>query len=398
MITELRNASLEELNRVLAMQQDAKLDIVAPSSAMRFENGLLLVDGAGTPENVDDALAGKRPVGKFRVSEIMLGHLAEKFRVPFQYLQRTHDERPDLFDANLNSWLHGEHVRTTAPTYDPDGRRFLLRSFVPGEGDDGIGTGRALMSNRFGMIDYYDPLIAFLKAVMEADPMTEVVSTDLSDRRCVVRVASPSISMAAPGLLAGYRSPITPRWAPRNRSERQVGDIVYAGMKFANSEVGHGAYVLVPEIRVLACTNGQTITKDAMRRTHLGAQLAEGVIEWSAETRRKNVELVGSMTRDAVKSFISQAYLESTIADLEKRAGIELPDPAKTIEVVGKQLSFPEDVRKLVLDHFIRGGQVTAGGVLQAVTSAAQVVSDPNLAYDMEEKAIQAMDLAVTVR
>ena len=37
--------------------------------------------------------------------------------------------------------------------------------------------------------------------------------------------------------------------------------------------------------------------------------------------------------------------------------------------------------------HFIRGGQLTAGGVMQAVTSVAQTLDDADAAHEMEASA-----------
>ena len=396
----LRNATIEQLSDRLRFEQDAKIDAVVPYDAITARNGRLVIAGMGQAGTVEEALAGERPPATFDLSVNMEGQLAAKLRVPAQWLARMRAERPDIFDSTVNALLHGlhDHFGDDYPDFPGDGRRFLVRGFVPGPADDGIYTGRAFLSNKYGMIDYLDPLVTFLAEVMRADPLAEIVSTDLSETRCVVRVATPNVFVSAPGLLAGYRSPVTPRWRPSDRSEWKVGDIVSAGMKFANSETGHGRYLLVPEFTVLACTNGMTITKDQIARTHLGARMDDGVIEWSGETRRLNVELVTSMTRDAVRSFMSTDYLRKTIDEIEKTAGIELPDPDRAIMVVAKQLSYTEDVRKMVLDHFIRGGQVTAGGVLQAVTSASQLVANPDTAYDMQESALRAMEIAAKVR
>ena len=47
-----------------------------------------------------------------------------------------------------------------------------------------------------------------------------------------------------------------------------------------------------------------------------------------------------------------------------------------------------------ILDHFVRGGVTTAGGVLHAFTSAAQTVDDPDRAAELEELGIEALALA----
>jgi hypothetical protein len=73
-----------------------------------------------------------------------------------------------------------------------------------------------------------------------------------------------------------------------------------------------------------------------------------------------------------------------------------LKDAKATIEYVGKKLQFSEEATDNILNHFILGGQMTAGGVMQAVTSYAQVVENPNVAFDLESKALDALALAAS--
>ena len=49
------------------------------------------------------------------------------------------------------------------------------------------------------------------------------------------------------------------------------------------------------------------------------------------------------------------------------------------------------------LTHFIRGGDVTAGGVMHAVTSVAQTLPDADTAHDMESLALRALDIAAAL-
>ena len=46
------------------------------------------------------------------------------------------------------------------------------------------------------------------------------------------------------------------------------------------------------------------------------------------------------------------------------------------------------------LAHFIRGGDITAGGVMHAVTSVAQTLPDADAAHDMESAALRALEVA----
>ena len=47
-----------------------------------------------------------------------------------------------------------------------------------------------------------------------------------------------------------------------------------------------------------------------------------------------------------------------------------------------------------MLGMFVAGGDRTAGGVMQAVTAAAQVTADADAAAQMEADALRALDLA----
>jgi hypothetical protein len=49
------------------------------------------------------------------------------------------------------------------------------------------------------------------------------------------------------------------------------------------------------------------------------------------------------------------------------------------------------------LTHFIRGGDVTAGGVMHAVTSVAQTLPDADAAHEMESAALRALDIAAAL-
>jgi hypothetical protein len=46
------------------------------------------------------------------------------------------------------------------------------------------------------------------------------------------------------------------------------------------------------------------------------------------------------------------------------------------------------------LSHFIKGGSLTAGGVMHAVTSVAQTLDDADVAHDLESRALKILQLA----
>ena len=171
--------------------------------------------------------------------------------------------------------------------------------------------------------------------------------------------------------------------------------MVFAGFTLSNSETGGGAFTLVPEIVVQICMNGMRLTKDVFRKIHLGGAQDEGIVRYSEDTRRKQVELVTAEARDVVATFLDQQYVLESVRHLTEKAGKPVTDVLKTVELVGKTCGYGEDEQARILAAFIAGGQMTAGGILQAITVVAQEVDDPDRAWELSNGAVAAMEVVV---
>lgn len=394
MQTTTRNADLGDLVELLKDQHARKVDMVVPASKVRSDEGVLVVAGADPVITADGVTEGD---GRYVPTTVCDDGMAQKLGVPPSYLKRLRAERPDLFDANVNGWLHGrkpkmakkasvynegdwqakyEEVRPGIPG---DDRSFLLRAF---RGDDGDGVARAFLSDRYAMMDNLDALTAALDGVRQSGAEVEITGADLSDKKMYVRVNAPSVMAYAPELLKDYRSPFTGQTGADN-------PVVSAGFVISNSEVGAGAFSIVPRITILVCKNGMTMSKDALRAVHLGGKMDEGVIRWSEDTERKTLELITAKARDAVTTFLDVEYMQSVVDSLQDQNGpVGKVDHVQTI---GKRLNFDQTTIDGVLDQFIRGGDMTRFGVVQAITAHAQTVDDADLAYDLEANALNAL-------
>lgn len=383
-----RNATLSDLAALLEDQHARKVDVVAPAQAITSDDGTIYV--AGTDAQIDwDGV--HVTTGAYLPTAHADGQIAEKLGIPVAYLRRLRAERTDLYDANVNGWLHG-----TTATHDPDGqpalpnpdpRSLLLRAF---RGDEGVGVLRGVLSDTYKIIDNLDVLTAALDGIRQAGVHVDFAGCDLTERRMIVKIKAPGVAAYAPDLLRGYRSPHSGATAEEN-------PLVFAGLVLSNSEVGAGAFTLTPRIIVQVCNNGLTLTKDAMRSVHLGGKLDEGVIRWSADTQTKQLDLVTAQARDAVATFLDVEYVRRQIAEIEWRAVRPLTDPAAAVTHVGRTLRYTQERIDGVLDHFIRGGQVTAGGIMQAVTSYAQTLPDADDALDMEADGLRALEVAAAL-
>jgi hypothetical protein len=370
----VRNATLADMAALLREQQARKVDVVAPAGAIRAHGARLVIDASAPVLGPDGVTMTS---GAYAPTNVCDQGVAEKLGIPVAYLRRLREHKPGLYDANVNGWLAG------------DDRKFLLRCLRPEDGA-GPGIARAFLSDGYKIIDNLDALLAALDGVRAAGPPVRIDRCDLTERRMYVRVVCEEVRVLAPALLAGYRSPFTGASGADN-------PVVFAGFVLTNSETGCGAFTLTPRLVVQVCDNGMTIIRDAVRAVHLGERLDDGVVSWSGNTQDKVLALITAKTTDAVRTFLNPAYAERVVRAIEKDAGHPVADPQEAVETVSQRLRFTEAQQRDILAHFIRGGDLTAGGVMQAVTAAAQVQDDADLAHEMEAAALRTLEIAAAL-
>jgi hypothetical protein len=148
---------------------------------------------------------------------------------------------------------------------------------------------------------------------------------------------------------------------------------------------------------VQVCRNGMTLTRDALRAVHLGERLEAGTVTWSDNTRDKTLALITAKTTDAVTAYLDPGYVTRALRAIGAGAGHPVTDPQEAIRVVSQRLRFTDAQQADILSSFIRGGDVTAGGVMHAVTAAAQAQDDADTAHEMESSALRALDIAAAL-
>lgn len=367
-----RQASLPDMVDLLRQQHDARLDVVAPARDLRAVGGQLEVTGVGEPRLTMD---GVTPAAqRFRITGTCDEGIAEKLEIPLPYLRRTREKDPGLYDHNVNTWLADQ----------PD-RRFLVRALRSTAEHGGIA--RALLSDKYRITDNLDVLLSVLAGVRASGLPVQVTQCDLTERRMYVKLRCEAVAVHAPALLANYQSPFNGRRGADN-------PVVFAGFLVSNSETGHGSFSITPQLTVQICDNGMTITRDALREVHLGARLDRGIVRWQHDTQDTQLELVSKQARDAVSTFLDRGYVQAKLHEIQTEAGVRVDDVEATLQHVGKQLRFTQEQQKTILEHFIDGGDRTAGGVLHAVTSTAQTIADADEAYDLERTGLAALSLA----
>lgn len=373
--TTVRNADLGEMLQVLKTQHEARLDVVAPAEAVRFEQGNLVLAGHGEPEL---SAEGVTPTDRvLRPTEDCDEQTAKRLGIPTAYMRRMRNEAPELLDGNANHWLQRF------------GRNVMVRSFRDG-GQGGIA--RALLSDSFGTMDHLDFLAGTLDAIRATGQPVDIRNLSLSDRKLRMDITSPAVTALAPELMRGYVSPF-------GGGKGEDLPVLHGGVRFENSETGHGRLRLVPFVVVEVCSNGMTMTKQAedfaFERTHRGVRQGVGAINWSTEAVRKRVESLVADATDVIRHFLDPVWFAEQVAKIEAAAvkPIEAADAQAHIVRVSQALAFSDDERDGIFAAFIEGRQLTNGGIMQAITAHAQRVGDPDRAAHLEERALESLAL-----
>lgn len=397
----LRRADLNDIVAMLRSQRVRSIDLVAPAKQIQTRDGNLVL--ATGPQLSADGVT--QTFGTYRPNEVANEGLAEKLGIPRAYLRRCHTEHVTLYDQNVNGWLERSDAKLLVRLLRADNacEACLGTGEVPGYVPDAAGVApvwdvcpecqgrngivRAVLSDRFRAIDNLDVLLAALNGVRAAGVERPEIEADLTERRMYVRVTAPEIRANALQLVKDYRDPITGR-------DGRNFPLMWAGFVITNSETGDGKFSIIPRVVLQVCTNGQTITADALGKVHVGGRLDEGIVKWSDETLAKNLELITSQTKDAVSTFLTPEYVATKVRELTVKAGIEITDPVQVIEHVSKRLGFSDEQAKDILGAFIRGGSMTSGGVMHAVTATALHQENGDDAAEMEAKALDALAIA----
>jgi hypothetical protein len=426
--TETRNAELADVLAILQEQRARRLDVVVRQHMIAPHGGNILVRAGDSTTIVTDE-GTTTAAGVYRPTAVGDEGLAGMLGIPTGYLKnlrRLDPPRTDLWDANVRGFLHGgtEDIDGDVRNYPPYDGAMLLRLLRGDEATDGVL--RAVLSPRYKVIDNLDVLLAVMDGLRQAGVEAFPDVSDLTDRRMHVRFSVPGIAAYAPQLLDGYRSPFDGPGgvqragngdrpgmrlqaghfgagggavaralaaAKREGKDYPAGQepIVFAGLKVTNSDVGEGARSIAPEIVVQICGNRLTLTASADRAVHLGSLKDEGVIEWSAATMDKELELITSQAADAVTTFLTPEWFLGKVAEIEALAGAPVGKPEEVIKDVSRTAGFSQGETDAILAHFLRGGAYTSGGVASAVTSVSQTLPSADRAAELDAKAVSVM-------
>ncbi len=336
--------TLSELARELNVQNLTKRDYLVDTRSLGFQ----------TAERISRlTLPIENGKNGFVVSDLAHRQLSDRLGIPYRYYDKMKAENPALLDENVNSWLQAKPERRMIRTLD--------------------GKARAFLSDRYRRLDNYDlaeavfPVLAKMKGA-------EVISCELTETNMFIKVINKTLEM-----------------------EVQKGDIVQAGIVISNSEVGLGSVKIEPLIYRLVCLNGMIAQDFGQRKYHVGRTVENDSAAYELyrdETLEADDKAFYLKVQDTVRAAVDEAKFALIVDRMRQAAGqIIQGNPVRAVEVLSQKFQFNQSERDSVIKHLIQGGDLSAYGLLNAVTHTSQEIADYNRATDFERYGGQILTL-----
>lgn len=288
--------------------------------------------------------------GDFPLLPLAHDQLASRLKIPAQYYDRMKSAEPALLAHNVNTWLRHTPERRMVRTLGGD-----MRSYN---------------SNKYQRIEN-EQIAAATLPVLHDLPGVKITSAEVTDRRLYIHFVLPSVE-----------------------GEVKKGDIVQAGGIIQNSEVGLGAASVSGLLWRLICLNGMK-TSEAYRKAHVGRAVEEaGELEWSDDTRRADDRTVLLKVRDMVRAVVDESRFK---VNLNKMRGLTegqlTGDPVKAVEVLAQKVGANDTETNSILQSLIKGGDLSAWGLLNAVTAQGHNAKDYDRAVEFEAAGGRLLEL-----
>jgi hypothetical protein len=333
--------TLQELVVELDRQAASKKDYLADTRKLSMEatqNGVVL-------QGINGGLSIRNTAHQ---------QLSQTLGIPKTYYDKMLTEQPDLLAMNVNRWLHAQPARKMVRTLDGGVRAFLSESYRP---LDNLDLATAVL-----------PKLAGLEA--------QVLSGEVTENRLYIKAVTARI-----------------------QGQVKKDDVIQAGVVISNSEVGLGRLVVEALDYRLVCLNGM-IREEAIRKTHVSRRAGNGDVLEDAreyfrdETRKADDHAFFLKVQDATGAMFDDDRFNRRL-DQYREAGTRTidTDPVKVVEVTAKKLGFTDAERAGVLQHLIRGGDLSAWGLANAVTRQAQDAEDYDRSVELEKAGGSVIEL-----
>jgi hypothetical protein len=289
----------------------------------------------------------------FPILPLAHDQIGARLNIPGKYYDRMRAEAPDLLATNVNAWFRKNPEKRMVRTLGGDVRAFL--------------------SNRYNRIEN-EEIAEVVLPILADIPDVKIISSEITERRMYIQALT-----------------------PRVQGEVKKGDVVQAGVVISNSETGHGAVSISPLVYRLVCLNGMIANDGRLRANHVGGRIEETEALYQDDTRKADDRAILLKVRDHVRNAVDALAFSQRIeamAGLTERKITGSPEAA--IEVLAKKVNATDAERSGILRALIEGGDLSAWGMLNAVTAQAHTAADYDRSIEFERMGGALLELPAT--
>ena len=330
--------TLTELAMELDRQNRAKKDYLLDTRSLIMdadENGAMLT-------MVNEKTGTNTLLG---INDIAHSQIATSLGIPTKYYEKMQRENPALLAENVNAWFNNDPKTHMVRTLD--------------------GTARAFLSDRYRRIDNYDLANQVLPMLQDLDVKFE--SNEVTDSRMYIKVVNERIT-----------------------KEVKPGDYVQSGLIITNSEVGMGTVTIQPLLYRLVCTNGMVVNaaQNRTKRRHIGKRnfATDDFVMFADDTLLADDRALLLKIRDTIHAALDEVHFTNLIDQM--RSATEVPITTTHIPemvlMAAPEFGFTKKEGEGILDHLIRGGDLSLYGFSNAVTRYAQDVGSYDRSTELE--------------
>lgn len=350
----LTGLSLTELAARIEGNKTLKRDYIVPtneaSMIIQSDSTPVLAFDMKVPAAVSALLAADSGLA---IRDTAHDQIAARLDIPRKYYDRMLAKEPELLANNVNTWFKANPERRMVRTLG--------------------GEVRAFLSDRYNRIEN-EEIAEVALPILARIPDVRIVSCEVTDRRMYIQAVS-----------------------PRVQGEVKKGDIVQAGVIISNSEIGHGAVSVSPLVYRLACLNGMVRNDAKFRAYHVGRQAADTEALWADDTRKADDRAILLKVRDMITAAVDEAQFAQAVERMTALTeGRVTGDPAKAVEVLAQKVGASEAEAGGILRALIEGGDLSAWGMLNAVTAQAHTVKNYDRAVEFEAAGGTLLELPKT--
>lgn len=350
----LKGMTLQQLGSRLEEEQNLKADFVAPADKLSMTIKYGDVDEKTRQQALVPMLSifdGKRD--PYYISQLCHDQIGSRLGIPAKYYDRMLATQPELLSLNVNTWLR-EAGRS--------GEKRMVRTMA--------GRARAFLSNRYNRIENAQILRAAMPSLARI-PGARVVSCEVTEKRMYMQIVSEKI-----------------------QGEVRRGDVVQAGVVISNSEVGAGSVSVQSLDYRLVCLNGM-ITSQMLRAYHVGRRIEDNDDLWQDDTRRADDNAILLKVRDMVAAAVDETRFRERIDRMRGLTKIELKgDPKEAVELLSAKIGATDEETSEMLRALIKGADLSAWGMVNAVTAAAHKARSYDRCVELEQAGGSLLDLS----